>query len=652
MRISTGTVFNTNVTQLDTLSASLAQTQQQVSSGRRILTPADDPAAAALVLQVSQTAATNTQYQANIGAAQNAITLGEGALQSVTTLVQSVQTTAVQAGNPALANSDRATLASTLQSDLTQLISLANSTDSVGNFLFSGFKGATQPFVQVQTPTGPQVLYNGDDGQRSVQVSSSEQVATSDSGASIFMRVKNGNGNFTTGASSTVQVSGTTIMPGPIAAAVPVSYSTVPATFTVDGNVPAVTVNQDVTVAGNGTGPGTLAASIQAGLVAAGLTSYSVASAANGGLEITHTGSTNAVVLSAITDPSGNIVAGQSMAGVAAGNSPGANVLAGATVPAASVPILFSGAPATFTVDGTPVTVNQDVTVAGTGTGAGTLAAAIQAGLTAAGLTTYSVSPATGGGLQITNNGSSTAVAIAGAIDPSGNIVNGPGTAGIAKLPNTGSGVISIGSLSNPPPTTTQMGNSYQITFNGSGTYNISGTDSTGAPLPVGTNTLPTPSTNLPYTSGQTISFNGVQFSITGTPTNGDTFVVKPSTNESVFTTIQNLITTLNTPVVPGNAASSAQMTAGVNTAINNLSNDLNSVLSAQSSQGTRLNVLTNLNTTGAQEGLTYTQTISTLQDLDYNVGLSNLSEQQTILKAAQQSFVQVEGLSIFNYLR
>jgi flagellar hook-associated protein 3 FlgL len=649
MRISTGTVFNTNVTQLDSLSSTLAQTQQQVSSGRRILTPADDPLAAAQVLQISQTSATNTQYQANIGAATDAITLGEGALQSVTTLVQNIQTTAVQAGNPALANSDRTTLASTLQTDLNQLISLANSTDAVGNYLFSGFKGATQPFVQ--TTTG--VQYNGDDGQRSVQVSSNEQIATSDSGANIFMRVKNGNGNFTTSASPTVQVSGTNVMPGATGAVF--AFSGANATFNVDGT--AVTVNQDVTVPGNGTGPGTLAAAMQAGLVAAGLTSYSVASAAGGGLEITHTGSTTAVAITgANANASGNgIVNGAGTTGILAGNTAGSNVLAGATAPV--VPITFSGPPAnnaTFTVDGTTVTVNQDVTVAGTGTGADTLAAAIQAGLTAAGLTSYSVSAATGGGLQITNNGSSTAVVIAGAnANASGNgIVNGAGSAGATKLPNTGSGVISVGSLANPPPTAAQLGNSYQITFNGSGTYNITGTDATGAPLPVGTNTLPTPNTNLAYTSGQTISFNGIQFDISGVPANGDTFVIKPSTNESVFTTIQNLITTLNTPVVPGNAASSAQMTAGVNTAINNLSNDLNSVLTAQTSQGARINVLTNLNSTAAQAGLTYTQTISTLQDLDYNVGLSNLSEQQTILKAAQQSFVQVEGLSIFNYLR
>lgn len=535
MRISTSTIYNANVAQLNTLQSNLVTTQQKVSTGRSMLTPADNPVNAALALQVTQADATNTQYIANVGTAQNATTLAEGALQSVTALIQNIQTTTTQAGNAALSNSDRATLASTLKDNLSQLISQANSTDAVGNYLFSGFKGATQPFVQ--TSTG--VQYNGNDGQLLVQVSSSQQLATTDSGANIFMRIKNGNGTFATGTSQTIPVSGT-------------------------------------------------------------------------------------------------------------------NVLAGAT----GAIFAYSGANATFTVDGTPVTVNQDVTVAGTGTGAGTLAAAIQAGLTAAGLTAYSVSAASPAGLQIAHTGSTTAVAItaANATAVANGIVNGAGTPGTAAgaTPNTGTGVISPGSIANPPPTAAQLGNSYQITFNvaaGVTTYTVTGTDSSGAALPTGAQPAALPSAQT-YTSGQAITFNGIQFDISGAPANGDSFTVKPSSNESVFATIQNLINTLNTPVIASNPASSAQVTTGVNTALNNLGNALNSVLTAQAAQGTRLNQLASLNTTASVKGTNLKQTLSTLQDLDYNKALSDLSQQKTILQAAQQSFVQTENLSMFNYLR
>jgi flagellar hook-associated protein 3 FlgL len=296
-------------------------------------------------------------------------------------------------------------------------------------------------------------------------------------------------------------------------------------------------------------------------------------------------------------------------------------------------------------VDGTPVTVNSDVSVAGNGTGPGTLAEAIQSGLTAAGLATYTVSTAPNGGLQINNSVSPTPVAITNINDPLGSL--GPAI-------NNGSGVISAGSVSNPPPTADQLRNTYQITFavaaGGATTYTITGTDQSGATLPA--SSLPAPATGLPYTSGQAITFNGIQFDIQGAPHNGDTFTVKPSSNESLFSTISNLISTLNATYTGGTLSSSALQAAGINHALNSLNNALNSVLTAQASQGSRLNQLKALSDTGSFMDAQYKQTLSNLQDLDYNKALSDLTQQKTTLTAAQQSFVQIENLSMFNYLR
>jgi len=522
MRISTSTLYDTNVTQLDNIQSSLLTTQQQASTGLRILTPADDPAAAAQVLQLTQAAGENTQYGNNINSATSSITLAEGTLQSVTTLLTNIQTTAVSAGNASLSNSDRQSLATTLKSNLTQLLAYANTTDSNGNYIFAGFKGGTQPFVQ--TPTG--VQYNGDNGQNMLQVGANQQIATSDSGASIFMNIRNGNGSY---------VAGTT--------------------------------------------------------------------------------------------------------------TSGANTL---TLPTAAItPFAFSANNATLTVDGTAITVNQDVTVGGTGTGPGSLAAAIQAGLTSAGLNTYSVSAAPGGGLQITNSASTNPVAITNISDPSSEIVPGTGTSA-----NSGTGNISSVSMANPAPTTAQLGNSYQVTFSVTGgvtTYSVTGADSNGVALPAAS--LPTPSTGLPYTSGQSISFNGIQFSITGAPANGDQFSVAPSTNESVFTTISNLINTLNISAT-GNPAAQTALEAGINNAQNSLSNALNSVSTAQTSQGTRLQQLDSLTTNVSNLDIQYQTNIAKLQNVDMNAALSSLAEEKLMLSAAQQSFVQIEGLSMFTYLR
>ena len=198
MRISSNTIFDSNIAALSQQQDRLFQTQQQIASGRRILTASDDPAGAARALDVSQADATNSQYSLNRDAARHTLSMAEGTMQSVTSLFQDVRDAMIGAGNGSLTANGRKTIAADLSGRLQELVGLANSTDGAGNYLFAGFQSRTQPFVG--TPAG--VGYFGDDGQRNVQVSASRQMASSDSGADIFMRVKNGNGTFATQAAS------------------------------------------------------------------------------------------------------------------------------------------------------------------------------------------------------------------------------------------------------------------------------------------------------------------------------------------------------------------------------------------------------------------------------------------------------------------
>jgi flagellar hook-associated protein 3 FlgL len=399
MRISTSTIYNANVSLLNQQQAKLLHTQQQIASQRRILTPADDPIASARALEVSQADVSNSQYATNRNVAQHSTSMSEGILQSVTSLLQEVRTVAVNAGSGVLNNSDKQTLASDLSGRLEDLLALANSTDGVGNYLFSGFQGKTQPFAS----TNAGVQYQTDDGQRMIQVSSSRQLAASDSGADIFMRIKNGNGTFTTQA-----------------------------------------------------------------------------------------------------------------------------------------------APA-----------------------------------------------------------------------------------------NVGSGIVSSGAVTNPALLT---GNNYQVTFSvtaGVTTYGVTNT-TPGAlvPVPVAAGT--------PYVSGQVISFDGLQLNVTGVPASGDVFTVAPSTNESIFKTISDLITALKTPGPLGGA---------IATAINGLDRGIDNVSTVRASLGVRLNELEALQSAGESLGVQYKQTLSQLQDLDYNKAISDLTQQKTSLEAAQKSFLAVSGLSLFNYM-
>lgn len=199
MRVSTGMLFDTGVGTIQRQTASLLHTQQQVSTGRRILTPADDPVAAARVLEVTQAREINTQYRTNQDNARSALGLVESQLAGVGELIQNVQERAVQAGNTTLSASDRASIATDLRARFEQLLGAANATDGAGQFLFSGYQGHVTPFSG-NVVSG--VSYAGDDGQRTLQVAASRQIEVSDAGSDVFLRVRNGNGTFSATASA------------------------------------------------------------------------------------------------------------------------------------------------------------------------------------------------------------------------------------------------------------------------------------------------------------------------------------------------------------------------------------------------------------------------------------------------------------------
>ncbi len=184
MRISTSMIYDSGVASMQKKSSDVLRVQQQVASGRRMLSPADDPVAAAQALEVTQARSMNTQFMDNQGSAKDALSLSSSQLQSAGNLIQSVRSLAVQLGNPALSRSDRSSVAMDLRQNFDQLLGLANQTDASGNYLYSGFRGNTQPF---SGSLDAGVVYDGDDGQRLVQVSTGRQLAISDSGRDIFM---------------------------------------------------------------------------------------------------------------------------------------------------------------------------------------------------------------------------------------------------------------------------------------------------------------------------------------------------------------------------------------------------------------------------------------------------------------------------------
>jgi flagellar hook-associated protein 3 FlgL len=204
MRIATSTIFDQSVDAMNRQQAQMLKTQQQISANRRVLTPSDDPIASARALEVSQADSINTQYGLNAQTASGRLAQTDQTLGSIGDLLQSLRQSAITAGNGTFTAADRASVANDVQSSYDQLLGLANSTDGEGNYLFSGFQVNVKPFVS--TATG--VQYQGDDGQRLVQISSGRQIGVSESGADIFTRVRASNGTFTVSAPNTNTGSG------------------------------------------------------------------------------------------------------------------------------------------------------------------------------------------------------------------------------------------------------------------------------------------------------------------------------------------------------------------------------------------------------------------------------------------------------------
>ena len=187
MRISTLQAFNNGVSGLQRNYANATRTQEQISTGNRILTPADDPVASVRLLQLEQQQSVLGQYNANLTAAKNSLTQEEVTLNSANTVLQRVRELAVQAGNGALSSEDRKSIAAELREREDELLSLINTRNARGEYLFSGFQGKTPPFAL----ENGKYEYKGDEGQRKLQIASSLNIPISDNGKSIFENVTN-----------------------------------------------------------------------------------------------------------------------------------------------------------------------------------------------------------------------------------------------------------------------------------------------------------------------------------------------------------------------------------------------------------------------------------------------------------------------------
>ncbi|WP_454783911.1 flagellar hook-associated protein FlgL [Legionella sp. WA2024007413] len=226
-------------------------------------------------------------------------------------------------------------------------------------------------------------------------------------------------------------------------------------------------------------------------------------------------------------------------------------------------------------------------------------------------------------------------------------IPNGNGSFTIKQTatPNTGTASLNTGSLITPSayvPDDYTM--SFALNSQGSLVVMVSGATSGNVIPPTGL-----PDDAPLYQDGMTVSFNGMEMAISGLPNAGDSFLITPSQNESVFATIQNMINNLNQPY--STATEKAAATTVNNQILAQIDSALSTILDARANLGARLNQLEHAETANSDVIEQSQIILKRLQEVDPLAAATEFKQELYNLEVAQQSFVLIQGLSLFNFI-
>jgi flagellar hook-associated protein 3 FlgL len=201
LRVSTKMMADQAVNSMLEQQTRMSKTQMQISSGRRILTPSDDPTGSVRVVDLKGAIARVEMYQANSDRASSRLEQEESILMGVTNLLQRTYQLALQGNNLAvLSASDTRAIAYEIRQLVDELEAQANSKDAGGDYIFAGYKSGTKPFTRTAADT---YTYSGDQGQRKLQIGADRTIADGDNGFDLFMNVDTGPYATVTGVAAT-----------------------------------------------------------------------------------------------------------------------------------------------------------------------------------------------------------------------------------------------------------------------------------------------------------------------------------------------------------------------------------------------------------------------------------------------------------------
>ena len=183
MRVSTQQQYLTSIERMQNSQTKLGQLQNQISTGKKYTQPYEDPATAAQSIRLNRELAAIDRYQDNITVATNRLKQEETVLTSMSDQMTALNTLVISAGDPSYNDDNLKTVATEIREIVGLLASEMNTQDVQGEYIFAGNQGFTKPYV---LDANNRYVYQGDDGQRNIQVASNLHVASNDSGLSLF----------------------------------------------------------------------------------------------------------------------------------------------------------------------------------------------------------------------------------------------------------------------------------------------------------------------------------------------------------------------------------------------------------------------------------------------------------------------------------
>ena len=210
MRISTNQIYDQNMRSIMQNQGDLAKTQEQLASGKRIITPSDDPVGAAKVLRLTEEIDELTQFQRNNDLVTGSLEQQEAVLTNITNSVNRARTLIVQAGNGILDDPDKRAIGSELEQIKLEIFDLMNTQDADGNYLYAGYQSGNQAFTFNPASGGNAISFSGDAGVNFIQLSNSSKIQSTSNGYEVFENVLS-RFNFSVTANTVTSLEGATV---------------------------------------------------------------------------------------------------------------------------------------------------------------------------------------------------------------------------------------------------------------------------------------------------------------------------------------------------------------------------------------------------------------------------------------------------------